>query len=185
MVPLPRVLFPETEPGLSPRSLLRYQLLKGTFPHSVSVSSFPTPHLPIRSPYPDLFFFTALITIWHLVTYWMFSCLVAVSPNSMWSPIREDPKHLKQGQYRVCVPSHSAVSDCSRPHGLGTTRLFLPWDSLGQNLEWVAISFSGGIFPIQGPNPCLLHWQENSLPLSQRKSPLGHSSYIINFLWIN
>ena len=99
--------------------------------------------------------------------------------------INKEPKHLKQGQCRVCVPSHSAVSDCSRPHGLETTRLFLPWDSLGQNLEWVAISFSGGIFPIQGPNPCLLHWQENSLPLSQLKSPLGHSSYIINFLWIN
>ena len=30
-----------------------------------------------------------------------------------------------------------------------------------------------GIFPIQGPNPCLLHWQEDSLPLSQLGSPWG------------
>ena len=33
-------------------------------------------------------------------------------------------------------------------------------------LEWVAIPFSRGIFPTQGLNPCLLHWQADSLPLS-------------------
>ena len=33
-------------------------------------------------------------------------------------------------------------------------------------LEWVVISFSRRIFPTQGSNPCLLHWQANSLPLS-------------------
>ena len=35
-------------------------------------------------------------------------------------------------------------------------------------LEWVAISFSRGIFLTQGMNPCLLHllqWQAGSLPL--------------------
>ena len=34
-------------------------------------------------------------------------------------------------------------------------------------LEWVAISYSRGIFSTQGSNPCLshlLHWQANSLP---------------------
>jgi len=25
--------------------------------------------------------------------------------------------------------------------------------------EWIAILFSKGIFPTQGSNPCLLHWQ--------------------------
>ena len=35
-------------------------------------------------------------------------------------------------------------------------------------LEWVAISFSRGIFPTQGSNLCLLHWQTGSLPLSHQ-----------------
>ena len=38
-------------------------------------------------------------------------------------------------------------------------------------LEWVAISFSWGIFPTQGSHPCLSHWQEYSLPLSNQGSP--------------
>ena len=32
-------------------------------------------------------------------------------------------------------------------------------------LEWVAISFSRGIFPTQGSNSRLLRWQVDSLPL--------------------
>ena len=34
-----------------------------------------------------------------------------------------------------------------------------------------------GLFPTQGSNPCLLHWQVNSLPLSHRGSPcvLSHT----------
>ena len=38
-------------------------------------------------------------------------------------------------------------------------------------LEWVAISSSRRIFPTQGLNPGLLHWQADSLPLSHQKSP--------------
>ena len=33
-----------------------------------------------------------------------------------------------------------------------------------------------GVFLTQGWNPCLLHWQMNSLPLSYQGSPLGQSS---------
>ena len=43
------------------------------------------------------------------------------------------------------------------------------WISQARILEWVAISFSRGIFPTQGLNPCLLcllRWQADSLPLS-------------------
>ena len=39
-------------------------------------------------------------------------------------------------------------------------------------LEWVAISYSKGTFLTQGSNPCLLHWQADSLPLSHLGSPL-------------
>ena len=37
-------------------------------------------------------------------------------------------------------------------------------------LEWVAISFSRGIFLTQGSNLCLLHWQVDSLPLSHQEA---------------
>ena len=34
-------------------------------------------------------------------------------------------------------------------------------------MEWIAVSYSGGVFPTQGSNPhllYLLHWQADSLP---------------------
>jgi len=41
--------------------------------------------------------------------------------------------------------------------------------------SWSARAFSVvcGIFPDQGLNPCLLHWQVDSLPLSQQGSSPG------------
>ena len=44
-------------------------------------------------------------------------------------------------------------------------RLFSSWDFQARILEWVAISFSG-LFRTQASNLCLLHWQADSLPLS-------------------
>ena len=67
----------------------------------------------------------------------------------------------------LCDPMH-----CSLPgscvHGISQVRI----------LEWVAISFPSGIFPTQGLNPSLLHWQTLSLPLHHHRQPL------IYFLWI-
>ena len=55
--------------------------------------------------------------------------------------------------------------DCSPPgsstHGILQARI----------LEWVAISFSRGIFPTQGSNSCLLHWQVDSLALTHQENP--------------
>ena len=45
---------------------------------------------------------------------------------------------------------------------------------LARILEWVAISSSGTSSPTQGLNLCLLHWQEDSLPLSYPGSPRIH-----------
>ena len=45
---------------------------------------------------------------------------------------------------------------CSRP-GSSVHRI-----SRARMLEWVPISFSRGIFPTQGLNLCLLHWQADS-----------------------
>ena len=39
--------------------------------------------------------------------------------------------------------------------------------------DWSGLPFPQlqGIFPTQGLNPCLLHWQADSFPLSQQGSP--------------
>ena len=49
-----------------------------------------------------------------------------------------------------------------------------PWDSPGKNTGMGCHFFLQGIFPTQGSNPCLLHWQTDSLPLSQQGSPSIH-----------
>ena len=62
----------------------------------------------------------------------------------------------------VCVHAQSYPTlgnpmNCSLPgssvHGISQARI----------LEWAAISSSKGIFLTQGSNPCLLHWQVDSL----------------------
>ena len=63
--------------------------------------------------------------------------------------------------------SHSVVSDSFRPHGP-----YSPWNYLGQNTGVGSHSLFQGIFPTQGWDPCLLHWQAGSLPLSHQGSPI-------------
>ena len=47
--------------------------------------------------------------------------------------------------------------------------------------EWVPISFSRGVSQTQGSNPCLLHWQVDSLPQSHQGSPtLSYNCHIDN-----
>ena len=50
----------------------------------------------------------------------------------------------------------------------------------------LSCSSACGIFPDQGSNPCLLHWQADSLPLSHRGSPWRHFSkkYIYLLIWL-
>ena len=54
--------------------------------------------------------------------------------------------------------------DCSPP-GSSVHRLLQ-----ARILEWIATSFSMGIFQTQGLNMCLLFWQADSLPLSHLRS---------------
>ena len=74
--------------------------------------------------------------------------------------------------HRCCLVAqacliHGNPMDCSLPgssiHAILQARI----------LEWAAISFSRGIFPTQGSNPCLLHWQVDSLPLSHVRSKIS------------
>ena len=62
------------------------------------------------------------------------------------------------------VPSCSVMSNSLWPHGLWPVRLLCPWDCSGKILEGVANPPSGDL-PNQGPNPHLLHWHMDSLPL--------------------
>ena len=65
------------------------------------------------------------------------------------------------------------MSDSLQPHGRQPSGLLCPWEFPGKN-TWVGCySLLQGIFLTQGWNPCLLHllhWQVDSLPLSQFKN---------------
>ena len=63
------------------------------------------------------------------------------------------------------------MSDTSRPSGLQLAKLLCPWNFLGHNIG-VGCHFPlQGIFPTQGLNLRLLHWQADSLLLSHQGSP--------------
>ena len=76
----------------------------------------------------------------------------------------ESPPHTKS------LFSCSVTSDCLQPHGLRPARLDCPWDFPGKNIGMGCHSLLQGIFPTQGWNLCLLHWQADSLPLSHQGS---------------
>ena len=68
------------------------------------------------------------------------------------------------------ILSCSIVSDFLKPHGLYPTRILCPWDISVKNTEVGCYLLFQGIFLTQGSNPhllCLLHWQADSLSLSQ------------------
>ena len=64
----------------------------------------------------------------------------------------------------------SVMSDSLRPCGLLPTRLLRPWNFPGKNTGVCCRFLLQGIFPSQGSNPHLRHWQVNSLPLSHQGS---------------
>ena len=73
---------------------------------------------------------------------------------------------------RACMLSHVQLFET---HELQPTRLLCPWDSPGKNTGVGCHALFQGIFPTQGSNLCLVHWQVGSLPLS-------HQGGIYNFL---
>ena len=58
-----------------------------------------------------------------------------------------------------------------RPHGLYPTRFLWPWDFPGKNTGVGCYFLLQRILLTQGSNPCLLHCQVDSLPLSYQRSP--------------
>ena len=71
-----------------------------------------------------------------------------------WQTLTKDKGSLKSESKGVC---RSVVSDSLQPHRLQHARLLCLWNSPGRILEWVAISFSRGIFPTQESNLDVLH----------------------------
>ena len=68
--------------------------------------------------------------------------------------------------YLFFMPGHSFVSYSLQSHGLYPSRLLFPWNFTGKNTG-ASYHFLGDL-PNQGSNLCLLcvmHWQEDSLPL--------------------
>ena len=64
------------------------------------------------------------------------------------------------------------MSNTLQPHALQPTRLFCPWDFPGK-ISGVDYHFLlHMIFSSQESNPCLLHWQADSLPLCHLGSPV-------------
>ena len=66
----------------------------------------------------------------------------------------------------------SVVSNSLRPHGLYPTTLLRPWDFPGKRTGMGCHFLLQGIFPTQGLNQRLQHWQSDSLPLCHLGSPL-------------
>ena len=67
--------------------------------------------------------------------------------------------------------SHSVLSDCLKPHGLEPSRLLCPWDFPAKNSGVGCHFLLQGIFPTQGLNLHLLHWEVESLLLGHLRSP--------------
>ena len=60
-------------------------------------------------------------------------------------------------------------------------RLLCAWDSPDKNRGVGCHLLLQGIFPKQGSNPWLLHWQADSLPLSHQGSPVWSIGILISF----
>ena len=66
------------------------------------------------------------------------------------------------------------------------TRLLCPWDSPGKETGVGGHALLWGIFPTQGWNPRLLHWQVGSFLVSHQGSPLWkHAEIKRNKVWIH
>ena len=62
-------------------------------------------------------------------------------------------------------------------------RLLCPWDFPGKNTGVSCHFLLQGIFQTQGSNPCLLHWQADSLPLCHQGS-LRSTDYLIFYIFL-
>ena len=116
-----------------------------------------------------------------------------IACNAFWSRFLElltvtTPSHLigqkTSHTITLLLFSHLAVSDSPRPLGLQPARLLCPWDFPGKNtgVDWHFLLQE--IFPTEGSNLRLLHWQAGSFPPTTWETPdmilgavNGHGDY--------
>ena len=79
--------------------------------------------------------------------------------------------HTVMYKYGYCCLLTKLYPTLLWPHGLYFTRLLHLWHFPGKNTGVGCHFLIQGIFPTQGSNPHLLHWQVDSLPLSHQRSP--------------
>ena len=88
--------------------------------------------------------------------------------------VKSNIKTVNTTGMHVCMLSCSVVFYSLWPYGLQPARLLCPWNFPGKNTGVGCHFLLPGIFLTQGSNLCLLcflHWQVDSLPLSQLGSP--------------
>ena len=91
------------------------------------------------------------------------SCILA------WEiPWTEEPGRLQSMGLQKSWTQLTQQHQCIRQERL---RLLCPWDYPGKNTGVDYHFLLQGIFLTQGLNPCLLHWQADSLPLCYLGSP--------------
>ena len=81
---------------------------------------------------------------------------------------------------RLLLFSCSVVSYSLQTHRLKASRFFCPQDFAGKKTGVGFHALLQGIFPILGSNPCLLHWQADSLPLHHQGSPSFNVTSSVN-----
>ena len=83
----------------------------------------------------------------------------------------------------ICCSVHGSVMcDSLWPHGVQPISLLCPWDFPSKNTRVVCHFLLHGIFPTQGLNLRLLHWQADSLPLSHLESGSKKKKYIYIYI---
>ena len=88
-------------------------------------------------------------------------------PAQVSSQDSKSPLFFISGGTEISVSvSHSVVTNSLQHYGLQPTRLLCLWDFPGKNTGVGCHFLRHGISQTQGSNPCLLHWQADSLPLS-------------------
>ena len=108
---------------------------------------------------------------------WVFIAVVLFSSCSRWGPLSSCsalPFHCDDFSYcRTQAPGCLGFSSCG-------TRA--PEHRLSSCGAWAQLLCSMWILLVQGSNPCPLHWQVNSLPLSHQGSP---SPSVLKFLFFS